>query len=89
MGLPAETLMRSVLKILMLGGKEHYSSLFVLEKLLELEKVNSRILLFEDCTEKNMVEELRSADLFLLCPDRLVSERNPTRAAANPVRWNL
>ena len=55
----------------MLGGKKQGGIFSTLGKLLELEKVGSEALFFEDCTETNIVKALKNSDLFLMYPQQL------------------
>ena len=58
----------------MLGQKQHNNVLATLGKILELEKVQYDILLFDGCTEKKLIRELKNAELFFMCLDSYGSE---------------
>ena len=59
------------MKVLLLGVRENYDSLYAVQKLLELERMGPEILLFEGCTEKSLVQGLKSSDMYVFCPDSL------------------
>ncbi len=55
----------------MLGRKKHSRVISTLGRLLELEKMEYGALYIDDCTEKQLIRELKSAELYLLCAERV------------------
>ena len=63
------------MKVLLLGRKVHETTFDTIRKILELEKVDSETLLFDNCTERELTGKLKSADIFLLMPVSLAKGR--------------
>lgn len=63
------------MKLLMLGMERHNSEFSALGKILELEKIYSDILYFDDCSEEKLIKKLKKSELFLMCPDNLAGEK--------------
>ncbi len=57
------------MKVLLLGSEKHSNIFNTFEKILELENINSEILYFENCTEKNFINTLKSSEMFLFYPE--------------------
>jgi hypothetical protein len=62
------------LNALLLGSSTIENILVTLSKLLELEKVESEIILFDNSTEEKLVPKLKSSDLFLMYPSLLYGD---------------
>lgn len=62
------------MRALLLGISEIENILVTLGRLLELEKVQSEVILFDTCEEKELMSCLKSSDLFLMYPSMLYKD---------------
>ena len=51
--------------------EKHSSEFSALGKILELERIYSDILYFDDCSEKKLIKKLKKSELFMMWPDNL------------------
>ncbi len=64
------------MKVLMLGREKHRNIFITVGRIMQLEKVKSEKLYFDNCTEMQLVKSLRNADLFLFFPDCLSGNKS-------------
>lgn len=66
------------MEVLMLGLEEHSGMFDTLKRILELEKVDSDIVFFDDCTEKKLITKLKNSELFFMSPNYLEGRADGT-----------